>query len=187
MKIVSNQILEGFKHEIAFQKERVDYFKTVVTNCRNELRKQKNKLEGVTGERDRLKRELEELKTIKFSEKYEKRLEELKKSFNLQPSLHYLEIQFDNGKSKKVEGSMNILEELTQTIDEAIDEDFIFIRERYFRRGNIVSFEFYEGHPAKYTEEEIEDWAREKLDDEMDSWEVVDKKKGGLVKWLHTH
>jgi hypothetical protein len=182
MKILTKRALQKLEHGIVFQEERAHYFKEEARCTRKKLKAQNEKLNALRLERDHLGRMLEETKakipeTATFSKLYEIRLVELKKSFKLKPKPHYLEIKFKDGEVKKVEGSTNALEELATIIEESIDEDFIFIEERYFRRGSIVAFEYYEGHPTEYTEIEIEEWAHEKLNEEMESWEVVVVKK----------
>ena len=181
MKIISKKSLNRLITEAEFQEARAQRFQADAVRSRQQLKKAQTRLEAARIERDHLRTETEDLKRklgrvpnmVSLKERYEQRLEELKKGFNKQPEPHRLDIEFEDG-IKKVEGDLDELEELAAQINDSVDEDFIEINDRVYRREKIIAYQFREGHPTNYTDAEITDWAEERLEKEMEGWRVAE-------------
>ena len=189
MKILTKKQLEEMECDRERLQEREEFYKHELRISRKLAMQAKAKCDQVKAERDQLKRELEAAKkkipeTVTFKERYETRFEELKKECKLQPEPHRLEIEFEDGSIDSLEGDAEELREFAEGINDAIDEDFVYIKGRYYRRDSIAAFEFHEGHPQEYNEAEIDEWADEALNNEIESWKVVVKKPFELPKGL---
>jgi len=125
---------------------------------------------------------------IPFSAYYAERLEHWKGKFDKIPLKHYVTLSYKESSITKV------LSMRFNTIEEATDKFNEWNRFRiadagikeYFTDGsetpgltivvaakNVETIKLEPGHPDPYTPEEIEAWAKEQLEKEMQGWKVV--------------
>jgi hypothetical protein len=137
-------------------------------------------------ERDKLKNQkaypVNTEKKVKFFTYYAERLEWWKKKFDKKPEPHKLRIDYEGDYEFVIKDNMEDIEKTLLEFTEA--KDFIEImdcetgQEIYVPVNKVSSYTVIPGHPNKYSDSEIEQWAKEQLDKEVQNWRVVKENDG---------
>ena len=118
--------------------------------------------------------------TISISAYYAERLKWWKRQFNKKPEKHQLIIDMNNGSNNEVIEFENLSD--AQDVLNGFREKMNTINLKVFPtniNGKVIGIAFVdliyiiEGHPDPYTPEEIETWAKEQLEQEMQEWKVI--------------
>lgn len=116
-------------------------------------------------------------RVIPFYQLYEEQLNKLKNEFDERPNKHRVSINIRD--DDNIYLFFEELEEATTKYKELqlglSLNPTIVIDKKTINCSNITSIEFYEGkHPKEYTEEEIDEWAKAKLQKRMmTEWMVI--------------
>lgn len=114
---------------------------------------------------------------ISFKDYYAERLEWWKKRFDKKPENHKLRIGWNDDFKIIEKNNMEAIEQTLNWFKKQKDfieiEDFETNRKVVIPVNQIQDYAVIPGHPEPYSEEEIEAWAKEQLEKEMQRWKVV--------------
>ena len=122
-------------------------------------------------------RELERVETAPFSDYYKERLEYWKGQFDKKPEPHCIKIWLVGGGWKET-SSYDSFEAAKAQRDAIVfelqEKGTTMVGDIVLMKDAVAGVDITEGHPSPYTPEEIESWAKERVEEEMKGWKVVD-------------
>jgi hypothetical protein len=112
---------------------------------------------------------------------YAERFEYWKKHFDKKPEMHKLRIDWENN-YEFIEGLQlcYLAEELEKL---KAQKEFIEILDKETEQiihvpvNKVISYTIIPGHPEPYTNDEINAWVKEQLDNEMKDWKIIKEDK----------
>jgi hypothetical protein len=164
-----------------------------------ELEQAEERLARVHNANDQLRECIKNMESnqISFADYYEEQVNYWIGEFSEKPTKHKLIVV--KKVSATVAGGSRAIHFEYDDIEQA-EKDFALLQEQMMERADVLSIEgkfvinandvesiFFEKseHPQPYTDEEIEAWAKEKVNEEMKGWKVVKPVTShGLIKEL---
>jgi hypothetical protein len=171
----SNKQRLKYIKELESYKELMDYLKKGEYDYDSKL--------GLAKEFNQIKDKLQK-ETIPFSTYYAERLEWWEKKFDKKPERHGIIVKLINGTKIKRYINGNLVEATNDYVtlcNEIKQLGTLTIEDKNYgtiMKEAILSIDIFEGHPESYSDSEIEQWAKEQLDKEVQNWRVVKENDG---------
>ncbi len=127
-----------------------------------------------TGEQEGRRKEREECKP--FPDYYKERLEYWKGKFDKKPKPYRVMLRVADSDYEQSEDFKTFDDALARCNDVRAhidNSDTFMFADKNWNPTHIVCCYAVSGHPSPYTPEEIEAWAKEKVEEEMKGWKVV--------------